>query len=264
MQVTTYLPHIIAIAKQAGKEILKFLDEDLDIKLKPDDTPVTAADLAANKIIKAALQALTPDIPILSEEDNHLTFIERQKWNTLWLVDPLDGTEEFIRHSHTFTVNIALIKNHRPVLGVIYAPFYNICYFASANNGTFKEDSKGNITRLHTKKVIKNNKIRILVSKNLGLNDELKNWLSNFANYQLIHMAGALKMCCIAEGKADLYPRFGLNCEWDTAAGQCILEEAGGGIFDLNGKPVQYNTKESLYNPDFVAVGDFRSITSRP
>lgn len=251
-----YLEHVVAIAKHAGKAILKIYNENsqYSVNYKADNSPVTAADLIANDIIKADLADLDPDIPILSEEEAEIPYEVRSKWNQYWLVDPLDGTNEFISHSGEFTVNIALIQNQQPILGVSFAPARQACYFAYKGQGAFREDQDGTITKLHTK-AISADPIKIVISRNIGI-DVIQPFLQHVDNHEVIYFGGSLKLCLIAEGGADLYPRLGPNCEWDTAAGQCIVEEAGGKVVDLNFQPIKYNTKESLMNPYFMVIAD--------
>lgn len=251
-----YLNSIIAIAKHAGQAILQIYNKSANYKVqfKADNSPLTEADLIANDIINADLHDLIPDIPILSEEGSAISYAKRSKWQTYWLVDPLDGTNEFISHSGEFTVNIALIENHRPVLGVSYAPARQTCYFACSGKGAFMEDVTGKIKALHTKS-IQNDTIKVVVSRNIGI-EVLQPFLDHLDNSEIIYFGGSLKLCLVAEGAVDIYPRLGSNCEWDTAAGQCIVEEAGGIVVGLDFKPLQYNTKDSLYNPRFLVIAD--------
>lgn len=257
MEVTYihYLDAIIDIAKQAGQAILKLhkKDENLKFELKTDNSPLTDADLIANDIITTQLSILTPNIPILSEE-SPIPYEQRIIWHKYWLVDPLDGTNEFIKHSGQFTVNIALIEDHQPILGVSYAPVFKKCYYACKNHGAFCKDETGKITQLHTR-MINNSEIKIVISKELGINS-LKLLLTKLPKYKVSYFGSSLKLCLVAEGAADLYPRYGSNCEWDTAAGQCIVEEAGGIAVDLDFNPLRYNTKESFRNPYFLVMGD--------
>jgi 3'(2'), 5'-bisphosphate nucleotidase len=251
-----YLNSVIEIAKQAGREILQIYirDGDLKFELKADDSPLTEADLVAHNIIKKGLTNLAPDIPILSEEEADIPYEERSRWQTYWLVDPLDGTNEFLSHSGQFTVNIALIKNHEPVLGISYAPVPKLCYFACRGKGAFREDEFGKVVNLKTKEATKG-QIKVIVSKEIGI-EKLQTFLAHLNKHELIYFGGSLKLCLVAECAVDIYPRLGLNCEWDTAAGQCIVEEAGGMVVDLNFKPLRYNTGESLYNPYFLVLAD--------
>lgn len=251
-----YTKNIIKIAKQAGKEILELYQKDGDIKfeLKADDSPLTEADLVAHDIINSGLNDLTSKIPVLSEEGENIPYQQRRNWERYWLIDPLDGTNEFIDHTGNFTVNIALIEDHQPILGVSYAPAKQTCYFAYQNSPAFKEDANGKINILHTRS-IPDDQIKVIVSKKSGI-DKLQVFLSELDNHELIYYGGSLKLCLVAEGRVDIYPRLGLNCEWDTAAGQCIVEQAGGLVVDLDFKSLRYNTKDSLYNPYFLVLGD--------
>jgi len=251
-----YLNHVIAIAKQAGQEILAFYKKDGDIKfkLKADDSPLTEADLVAHDIISTGLNDLTPEVSILSEEGEHIPYAQRGKWERYWLIDPLDGTNEFINHTGNFTVNIALIENNQSVLGVSYAPEKQTCYFACRGGKAFREGANGQIDILHTR-AVPTEQLKVIVSKKIGI-DKLQTFLSKLAKHELIYLGGSLKLCLVAEGEVDIYPRLGFNCEWDTAAGQCIVEQAGGLVVDLKFNSMRYNTKDSLYNPYFLVLGD--------
>lgn len=250
-----YLDDIVAIAKHAGKELLQIYQNHSNhgVKIKADDSPQTVADLRANEIITEGLTKMAPDIPVLSEEVD-VPYEERKTWKTYWLVDPLDGTQEFIDRTGEFCVNIALIEKHKVVLGVIYAPLKNLCYFAAVGKGAFKEDATGNVEQIYTR-TIADSTIKVLASRNLGV-ASVRPFLQQLDDYELTYYAGALKLCFIAEGSADVFPRLGTNYEWDTAAGQCIVEQAGGAVVDLEFQSLQYNTKDDLRNPYFMIVGD--------
>ena len=242
------------IALEAGIKILEIYNDDYTIEHKEDKTPLTTADLAAHNIIFDQLSKLTPDIPILSEESEKIPFSTRQSWTRYWLVDPLDGTREFIKHNGEFTVNIALIDNHKSVLGVIYAPVLKFSYFAYQNAGAYKSDKTG---------IRQSIKARALPADNMTVagsrshaTDKLKNYIDKLGDINLISMGSSLKSCLVAEGSIDLYPRLGPTSEWDTAAAQCIVEEAGGFITQTNMQPLRYNTKDSLLNPEFFVFGD--------
>lgn len=256
-EYTHLLNEVVAIAKYTGREILAIYEKngELDYQLKADDSPITEADLLAHNIITNELKKLTPDIPILSEEDAKISFEIRSKWSRYWLVDPLDGTNEFINHSDEFSVNIALLAEHKPVLGVIYAPAHQTCYFGSKGHNAFKEDSNGDVSILKTKSTNDKATKKIAISRNISI-DTIKPLLAQLDRYEISYYGASLKLCFIAEGLVDLYPRLGHNLEWDTAAGQIIVEQAGGIIVDLNMQPLRYNTNDSLYNPYFVAIGD--------
>lgn len=245
--------HVITLAKQAGEEILAIYQGQIIVDAKADLSPLTAADLAAHKIIVDGLKQLTPDVPVLSEESAETPFTERKNWQRYWLVDPLDGTKEFIEKNDEFTVNIALIENHQPVFGVVYAPALNICYFAMRGKGAFKQENSVS-QPIHVKANV-GKQIHVVTSRRHGLS-ELQYFLQQLGDHTMLHRGSALKFGLVAEGVADIYPRLGPTSEWDTAAAQCIVEEAGGAVVDLSGKPFRYNTKASLLNPEFLAVGD--------
>jgi len=242
------------IAKQAGQKILEIYDSHYQIEQKADNTPVTTADLIAHKIIVEGLSELTSDIPVLSEESTKIPFETRKQWHRYWLVDPLDGTREFIKRNGEFTVNIALIENHKSILGVIYVPVTKDNYFAWKNGGAFKTEFGQAHKRIHARKLPSQKPV--IAGSRSHASDRLKDYLDKLGDINLISMGSSLKSCLVAEGKADLYPRLGLTSEWDTAAAQCIVEEAGGYITDTNMQPMRYNTKDSLLNPEFFVFGD--------
>ncbi|MDH3327277.1 MAG: 3'(2'),5'-bisphosphate nucleotidase CysQ [Gammaproteobacteria bacterium] len=247
------LPAVIKTSEEASDIILGFYNSDFSVEEKDDQTPLTSADTAAHHCIVNALLELTPGIPVLSEEDSKIPFDERKTWSTYWLVDPLDGTREFIKKNGEFTVNIALISDHNPILGVIFVPVTGDCYYATKGNGAYK------ITESETTKLSVKNTTRdsIVVAGSRSYRDSsLDNFLSNIGSYELISMGSSLKSCLVAEGKVDIYPRLGPTSEWDTAAAQCIVEEAGGFITDTSLKPLRYNTKDILLNPHFLAFAD--------
>lgn len=247
---------VIAIANKASEAILDVYanEEDFDIQAKADQTPVTKADMAAHQVIKQGLLTLTPDIPLLSEEGANIPYEVRKQWQYYWLVDPLDGTKEFIDRNDEFTVNIALIHQHQPILGVVHVPVTQECYYAAEGIGAFKADAKGNVQAIHTR-LWQGEKITVTVSRRHA-RERLNEVLSAFNEFEIIHKGSSIKTCMIAEGQADLYPRFGPTSEWDIAACQCVLEQAGGQVLDLANNPLRYNTKDSLLNPFFIAIGD--------
>ncbi len=248
------LNDVETLAVKAGEAILEvYKSDDFEVDHKADDSPLTKADLAAHKVIVAGLQTLSPDVPVLSEESADIPFDERKTWNKYWLVDPLDGTKEFIKRNGEFTVNIALIENGKSVLSVVYVPVTEVSYSAAAGVGVFKrkEGKKSSIG------VMKNSRFKpTVVGSRSHMSDEVKNYLERLGQHELVSMGSSLKFCLVAEGKADLYPRLGLTSEWDTAAAQCIVEQAGGQVVTLDGKPLVYNTKDSLLNPHFMVFGD--------
>lgn len=245
---------VLKIAEAAAVAIMgiKKQCEHLHVQIKKDNTPVTEADLISHSIIHSGLSQLTPTVPIISEEQTVTDFETRQSWQRYWLVDPLDGTKELLGGYDDFSVNIALIESDKPTIGVIVAPVSEISYIAATGIGAYK------LAPHEEARIIKISDphpqpIRAAVSRRHG--EKTKKFLSHFDNHEIIAIGSSLKMCAIAEGRADIYPRIGHTCEWDTAAGQCILECAGGQVVDQHGKPLKYNTKDSLLNPNFLALG---------
>jgi len=255
------LPELIQIARQAGEAILAVYESDFAVCHKEDDTPLTLADLKAHQLLMHELGKLTPDLPLLSEEGSPPPLTERCQWQRYWLIDPLDGTREFIRRSGEFSVNIALIENHRPILGLIYAPVSNTCYHAAKGHGSFRIDASGSATRLRARRHSAQQLV-VTTSLRAGQDIRTRDLLQRLPEHTLVTMGSALKSCLIAEGKADIYPRVGPTSEWDTAAAQIIIEEAGGLITDMNLQPLRYNTRETLLNPNFIAFAD-RSVDWR-
>ena len=246
------------IAIKAGNKIMEFHDQKNEITIKEDQSPLTKADLASNKIIFEELKYINESIPILSEE-TLVEWSERKNWNTYWLVDPLDGTKEFINRNEEFTVNIALIENNTPIIGIIYAPALSVLYYGSKNNGAFKTfcdekiNSLSNSIQIRTNEKSDTDHFQVFESRSHS-NQEFISWVkNNVLSYDLVKRGSSVKFCEIAEGKADLYPRFGPTSEWDIAAGHIILTEAGGEIKNVNQNKLKYNLKESLINPHFIA-----------
>ena len=243
------------IAKQAGNEILNIYQEDFEIEAKKDNSPLTSADLASHTLIINSLENLTPEIPILSEESSSIPYAKRSSWDTYWLIDPLDGTREFIKRNGEFTVNIALINNQTAVLGVVYIPVQDILYFASKGDGAFKQEQNQTSIKINTRHSKPNEQPTVCGSRSHA-GESLKELLKQIGNYKLISMGSSIKMCLVAEGTADIYPRFGPTSEWDTAAAHCVVSEAGGTLVDTSMESLKYNTKDSLLNPSFMAIGD--------
>ena len=260
MSVASLLPNVIAIGKQAGLAILDvYRRADHEVQHKQDDSPLTAADLASHRVITEALRALTPELPVLSEESASIAWSERKQWTRYWLVDPLDGTKEFIKRNGEFTVNIALIDHGVPVLGVVYVPVLGWCYSGALGEGAWIE-KEGQTQRIHAALLSAGQQqLRVVASRN-HRGDELDAWLTRvqqrYPQLELVSMGSSLKICLVAEGKADIYPRLALTSEWDTAAAQAVLEAAGGTLLDSNGHEYRYNRKDDILNPYFFAVGD--------
>jgi len=242
------------ISLLAGDKILEIYETDFSVKTKQDDSPLTAADMAAHNTICDALSALTPSTPILSEESSHIDFNERKNWNQYWLVDPLDGTREFVKRNGEFSVNIALIEKHRSILGVIHIPVTGISYTASINNGAYKHEPKKEPLQIFAKKTDINN-ITVAGSRSHG-NAQQQAFIAKLKNANVLAIGSSIKFCLVAEGIADIYPRFGPTSEWDSAAAQCIIEESGAVVVETNFKTLEYNTKESLLNPSFLVIAD--------
>jgi 3'(2'), 5'-bisphosphate nucleotidase len=249
------LQPVTAIALRACEAVLEIYNSDFAIEHKDDDTPLTAADLASHHSICKDLEGLTPGIPILSEESDSLPYTARQSWDTYWLVDPLDGTREFVKRNGEFTVNIALIHKHRPVLGAVYVPVSKSGFFASIGKGAYRVDNGETPVRIHTRPASPNH-LTVAGSRTHG-NDLQQRFIDSLGpGTKTVTIGSSIKFCLVAEGKIDIYPRFGPTSEWDTAAAQCIVEEAGGMVTDTRFRPLQYNTKESLLNPHFLVIGD--------
>ncbi len=255
-QYSELLAPVKAIARQAGDAIMKVYQGHYCVEQKSDDSPVTEADFAAHEIISKSLAELTPGWPVLSEEGAVADFEERSQWQRYWLVDPLDGTREFIKCNGEFTVNIALIENNCSVLGVIQAPVNRDCYSAVTGGGAFFEAGGMNIEPIRARQW-DGGSITIAGSRSHRM-PVFCNFLEFFDDYRVLSLGSSLKSCYVAQGRADIYARFGPTSEWDTAAAQCILEEAGGGLTDMNLQPLRYNTKDSLLNPPFFSFADPR------
>ena len=248
------LDPVIQIAYQAGKVIMEVYDAGFSIENKSDHTPVTEADIAANKVIETSLKDLTPHLPILTEETKPTPFSERQTWPRYWLIDPLDGTREFIKRNGEFTVNIALIDGNESVMGVVYAPVIGVLYYAAKGQGAFKQESTNKPKKIHVQDNCAGK--TVVACGRSHSTPEIEAFLENLGEHEIVRVGSALKSCLVAEGKADLYARLGPTSEWDTAAAQCIVEEAGGAITDTNMQRLRYNTKNDLLNPHFFVAGD--------
>lgn len=246
---------VIRIAKEAGERIMKHYQTDVSIQSKADDSPLTMADLDANNHIETALNVHFPDITIVSEESNDkLTLPIPIKDAIFWLVDPLDGTKEFIKKNGEFTVNIALIKNNKPVLGVVFAPALDILYCAMEGSGAFRSTKSSPLEQIHTNKA-SSAPVKVACSRSHP-GDELQAWLDKLDSYELTPMGSSLKICLVADGQADVYPRLGPTSLWDTGAAHCILNEAGGSIIDYeHDSPLKYVLNGNWLNPWFIAQG---------
>ncbi|MFC5579575.1 3'(2'),5'-bisphosphate nucleotidase CysQ [Rhodanobacter terrae] len=243
------------IARAAGAAILAIYHSDFAVQTKADASPLTAADLAAQKVIVTGLGSLDPALPILSEEAKALPWSERRHWSRYWLVDPLDGTREFVKRNGEFTVNIALIDQGRSILGVVLAPVTGELYVAAHGHGAWLQtQAGGDWQRIRTRPLGQSPLVAGSRSHGGSQSTLLQQLIGT--DYELVPLGSSLKFCLIARGAADVYLRLGLTSEWDTAAAQCVLDEAGGAVLDLSGQPFRYNRGESLLNPEFIAVGD--------
>jgi 3'(2'), 5'-bisphosphate nucleotidase len=264
MLETIQILDITNVALEAGKKILEVYNTDFLVETKEDASPLTLADRTSHELIVEYLNKLHPSIPILSEEGQHLSFNERKKWNTLWIVDPLDGTKEFVNRNGEFTVNIALVHNQRPILGVIYVPIKDEMYFSN-QLGAFKVSQYSKLKLISEEDLLAvslnisvghQGPYKVVASRS-HLSPETEQFISNLkkehGDVEMISAGSSLKLCLVAEGKANVYPRFAPTMEWDTAAGQAIVEAAGGEVVNPEtNQPLLYN-KEQLVNSWFIA-----------
>lgn len=250
----TLLPEAIKLAKEAGKAVMEVYESsDFGETYKEDRSPLTKADIASHEIITAGLKNLSSELPVLSEESREIEFSERKSWHTYWLVDPLDGTKEFIKRTHDFTVNIALIENGEPILGVVHVPPKDITYYGSRMKGAYRQKADNEPEKIRVADY-NQGKLKIVTSR-FHPGGKLKSFLDKIGEHECVHMGSSLKICLVADGTAHLYPRLAPTMEWDTAAAHCVLNEAGGYLTDLKGHPLKYN-KEELLNSYFMAGGD--------
>lgn len=252
----TYLAEVKAIAQGASERILDIYERDFEVTNKEDGSPLTEADKAANTFITERLASLTPEIPILSEESAKVEYEERKTWPRFWLVDPLDGTKEFVKRNGEFTVNIALIDNREPVLGVVHVPVTGVSYCACRGKGAFRSDHDGPEKEIKVRDY-SGGEATIVASRSHASDNLLRLFSAIEAAQgkpETISMGSSLKFCLVADGSADIYPRLGPTSEWDTGAAQAVVEAAGGKVLTLDGKPLTYN-KSSILNPYFVVIG---------
>jgi 3'(2'), 5'-bisphosphate nucleotidase len=244
----------IALAEAAGRAIMAVYAEDFAVERKDDRSPLTEADLASHRLLVAGLEALTPDIPVLSEESAALDPTVRRAWPRLWLVDPLDGTREFVKKNGEFCVCIALVDDGAPVLGLVHAPVTGVTWSAMAGVGAWRRESGGDDVPLAAMPVT-TLALRVAASRS-HLDPRTAAVLERLPGAERVAMGSALKFGLLAEGALDVYPRFGPTSEWDTAAGQCLVEAVGGAVLGLDGRPLRYNQRDTLLNGDFIALRD--------
>jgi len=260
-----WLEEVVVLATEAGRRILDVYERQFDVSRKDDGSPLTDADRAAHEVIIERLAALTPAIPVLSEESAKIEYSERAGWQRFWLVDPLDGTKEFVNRNGEFTVNIALIENGMPVLGVVYVPVTGVSYLAVHGQGAWKE--QGGCNRMPIRVRSYRGGHATVVASRSHRGDAVDKFLANLkareGEYDTESLGSSLKLCRVAEGAADIYPRLGPTSEWDTAAAQCVVESAGGRVTDLDGQSLRYN-KPNILNPWFLVSGgdgyDWRAL----
>jgi 3'(2'), 5'-bisphosphate nucleotidase len=251
---SSLLPQVLGIARDAGGEIMRiYRSADFQVEMKADNSPLTAADRAAHQAIAAGLARLSPVLPVWSEESATVPWETRRHWREFWLVDPLDGTREFIKRNGEFTVNIALVREQVPVLGVVYAPALERAYAGSAGGGAWRADGDEPARAIRVRATA-GGPVRVAGSRS-HRGDSLDGFLRRVGPHAMVSMGSSLKFCLVAEGEADVYPRLGPTSAWDTAAGQAVLEAAGGSVTDLDGVRLRYNAAPAVLNPHFLAAG---------
>ncbi|RJG13044.1 3'(2'),5'-bisphosphate nucleotidase [Pseudomonas cavernicola] len=251
-----YLPQVIELARRAGEAILPHWRSGVTVTTKVDASPVTAADLAAHDVLVAGLTALDPSIPVLSEEAADIPLRERGQWTRWWLVDPLDGTKEFITGSEEFTVNVALIEHGRVLFGVVGMPTTGRYYYGGAGLGAWRAEADGVVAAVAVR-IAPNEAFTVVASRRHSSPAQerlLAGLAERFGDLQLASVGSSLKFCLLAEGAADCYPRLAPTSQWDTAAAQGVLEGAGGEVLDIKGAPLTYEARESFLNPSFLAL----------
>lgn len=253
------LPQVVRLAEAAGEIVMNEYRRlgtsgPEVLAIKDDASPLTAADLASHRLLGAGLAALEPSYPILSEEGASVPYEERARWERLWLVDPLDGTKEFLTRNGEFTINVALIERNVPVLGVVHAPALGKTYWATRSDGAFLRDGATAVRRIGVADYRKAARITVVVSRSHA-GPTTDAFIAAIGNCEHKAVGSALKLCKVAEGSAHLYPRFGTTMEWDVAAAHCVVREAGGTITDLGGRELRYN-KPDLRNPFFIVAGN--------
>ena len=244
---------LMPITERAGAAIMQVYNGAFAVQRKDDNSPLTLADLESQRVIIDGLNHIAPDVPILSEESAAAPWSERRTWRELWIVDPLDGTREFVKRNGEFTINIALVVEHEPVLGVVSAPAQGTTFWGIAGVGAFTRGREGEVRRIRT--VPPRQPLRVVGSRSHA-SPQTAAYLTRLGPHVISGVGSSLKFCLLADGRAELYPRFGPTSEWDTAAGQALLEAAGGHVTRLDGHRLRYNCRESVINGDFVAFSD--------
>ncbi|WP_394130423.1 3'(2'),5'-bisphosphate nucleotidase CysQ [Marinobacter nauticus] len=251
MHYSSILPDVIKIADEASEKVLHIYQSDFKVNYKEDHSPITAADIASHDIIVKGLRQISRDIPILSEEGAEIPWEERKKWRRFWLIDPIDGTKDFTQRTGEFTVNIAMIEDGEPVMGVVTAPALKEAFWGIKGEGAHMRDRTGRVHRIRVAEP--KDTLRVVASKN-HLNEETRAFIDTLGAHETVQAGSSLKFCRIAEGHADIYPRMGPTSEWDTAAAHAVLVAAGGKVQTPEGQPLVYG-KENILNPNFIAAG---------
>lgn len=241
---------LVPVAVRAATAIMTVYRGAFTVERKLDDSPLTQADLESQRIIVEGLEKLAPGVPVLAEESAQAPWAERRAWRELWVVDPLDGTREFVKRNDEFAINIALVVKHEPVLGLVAVPAKGSVYVGAAGSGAYRLLADGTRSRIQVAPPAV--PLRVVGSRS-HRSPRLAAYLARLPPHELLGVGSAVKFCLLAEGSADLYPRFGPTSEWDTAAGQALLEAAGGQVTRMDGHRLRYNCRESLINGDFVA-----------
>jgi 3'(2'), 5'-bisphosphate nucleotidase len=253
MDLEVLIEPVVALATEAGHAILEVYATDFAVQSKDDDSPLTKADLAAHRCIVDGLRKLTPDLPIISEESGLPDFDERRRWARYWLIDPLDGTREFVNRNDEFTVNIALIEDHRAILGVVHVPVQGKTYTGCVGLGAQCRQGDDAPVPIRVADA-SHTPVRVVGSRS-HRGTSLDAFLAALGEYDMVPMGSSLKFCVVATGDADVYPRLGPTSEWDTAAAQAVVEQAGGSVVTLDGRPMKYNEKDRILNPYFLVIG---------
>ena len=242
---------VIVLAKEAGQAIMEIYAQDIQVETKADDSPLTQADLASHKTICAGLEKLS-DLPVLSEESAKIGWEERSKWQTYWLIDPLDGTKEFIKRNGEFTVNIALIHDHKPVFGVVYAPVLDTTYWGRVGQGAYKSVASETVEIKPTEPESLSG-LNVVGSRS-HISPDMESFLKDFPESNIVPKGSSLKLCMVADGAADIYPRLGPTSEWDTGAGHAVVAASGGIVCKTDGSDLLYNAEENILNPYFLVL----------
>ena len=253
MHYSSILPDVIKIADEASEKVLHIYQSDFKVNYKEDHSPITAADVASHDIIVKGLRQISRNIPILSEEGAEIPWEERKKWRRFWLIDPIDGTKDFTQRTGEFTVNIAMIEDGEPVMGVVTAPALKEAFWGIKGECAHMRDRTGRVHRIRVAEP--KDTLRVVASKN-HLNEETRAFIETLGSHETVQAGSSLKFCRIAEGHADIYPRMGPTSEWDTAAAHAVLVAAGGKVQTPEGQPLVYG-KENILNPNFIAAGNW-------